>query len=99
MSGYNNGPRSMARSLATYMDCPRRIKAEVDATFGTLMCVEQIVAYRAAFLRAKAKAKRGAREPIDFAQTDRDRRYERNMEASSRALEEAVNSLGGHSRW
>lgn len=98
MNIFHDDARAMARSLATYLDCAKRIKREVDATFNCNMSVEQIRAYRAAYLRREAMAKQWAREPIDLAQVDRDRHYKRNMEASSRALEEAVNALGGHGR-
>jgi len=93
---FHNGAQAMARSLATYIPCARRIKREVESTFDVIMSIEQITAYRATYLRQQAEAKRHANERIDYAQTKRDERYAFKMFLSSKALALAGLSLGGH---
>lgn len=96
MIEYHNCPQAMARSLATYITSPTRIKREVDATFDTDFSLRQIGAYQASHLYQKAAAERAGRERIDFAQADRDQRYYRQMHLASNLLAFAVIGQGGH---
>lgn len=44
---------SMARVLASYIDCPARIRREVQQSFNDAPCLETIRGYRAAHLRRR----------------------------------------------
>lgn len=59
MSAGFNSPRDMAKSLVTYMDDPKAIRAAILDNFLNSPSIKSICAYRGAYLRQVQKAKRG----------------------------------------
>lgn len=90
MIEYHNTPEAAVRTMAEYIDCPKRIQSEVYVATGYWVHLSTVKKYQGIAQRAKVRAGIHYRRDIDRSVVDSDQSYRTNMAKASRLLAERI---------
>ena len=86
---YHNDPRAMCRVMVQYVSSNERIKREVEATFGSAPCVQDISTMRGTYERS---AERRRLRDFDRTVVWMDQRYQDSMDEANQRFVKALYS-------